>query len=271
MLSLKSMSAACALGSTVLMGCSTYSADMPSATQSAGQTTATLQSHHWQLVQAQTPQGSPDPQWQIPAANGSAARTVGLKFSKDKTISVDRLCNLMHGSYQIQAQKIEVSRMVSTMMACNHPGLMELEKNVAQQLPKARTWKISGPNTPVLELQFESGAIWKLQGTPTHESLYGQSQRIFLEVAPQKVACNHPMMANAQCLQVREVRYSEQGLKESTGAWSAYYGNIEGYTHQPGVRNVLRIKRFTRNAPVPADASKYIDVLDMTVESETIR
>ena len=270
MLSLKSIGVACAFGSTVLMGCSTHSADLQSNPVPAGKTPVTLQSHHWQLVQAQTPKGDADPQWQIPATSGSAARTVGLRFSEDQSVSVDRLCNLMHGSYQVQAQKIEVSRMVSTMMACSNQDLMQLEKNVGQQLSQARTWKISGQATPVLELQFESGAVWRLQGTPTHETLYGRSERIFLEVAPQKVACNHPMMPNAQCLQVREIRYSEQGLKQGSGAWTPYYGSIEGYTHQPGVRNVLRIKRFTRT-PVPADASKYIDVLDMTVESEIMR
>jgi hypothetical protein len=33
---------------------------------------------------------------------------------------------------------------------------------------------------------------------------------------------------------------------------------------------VLRLKRYTRS-PVPADASKYLYVLDMTVESERVR
>ncbi|MBP7647899.1 MAG: DUF4377 domain-containing protein, partial [Comamonas sp.] len=80
-----------------------------------------------------------------------------------------------------------------------------------------------------------------------------------------------PLIPNAQCLQVRELKYNEQGLKQSTGTWENFYGTIEGYTHQAGVRNVLRIKRFTRPEPVPADASKYVYILDMTVESETVR
>ena len=45
---------------------------------------------------------------------------------------------------------------------------------------------------------------------------------------------------------------------------------LDGYTHTPGVRNVLRIKRYQRT-PVPADASAYLYVLDLVVESETVK
>ena len=39
--------------------------------------------------------------------------------------------------------------------------------------------------------------------------------------------------------------------------------------HTPGVRNVLRIDRYQRQN-VPADASRYLYVLDLVVESETV-
>ena len=70
-----------------------------------------------------------------------------------------------------------------------------------------------------------------------------------------------------QCLQVREVRYDDAGRKTTTGEWGNFYGSIEGYQHEPGIRNVLRIKRYTVQNP-PADASRYAYVLDMMVESE---
>lgn len=269
MLSLKSLGLACALGTTMLVGCTTHSADLKKPAQS-GKATTTLQSHRWELQQALTSQSTPDPQWQIPASNGKTARTIGVNFSADQRISVDRLCNTLMGSYSTQGEHIQISRLAATMMACNDNALMELEQNVAQQLPKAQTWKVMDGPAPTLELKFEGGASWQFKGTPTHETLYGNSQRIFLEVAPQKVACNHPLMPNAQCLRVREIQYSSQGIKQSVGEWQNYYGSIEGYTHQDGVRNVLRIKRFTRDQ-APADASKHIDVLDMTVESEIVR
>lgn len=267
MLSFKSWSVVCTLGTSALLGC-THSANLP--TQNTSPSGVTLQSHHWQLQQAHNPQGALDAQWQVPSPQGSGSRTVGLRFLDEQTVSVDRLCNVMNGNYSAEGEKLQIHRVVSTMMACSDASLMKLEQNVGQQLPNVRTWKITGETAPILELKFDSGARWQFKGTPTHETLYGQSQRIFLEVAPQKVACSHPLIPNAQCLQVRELKYNEQGLKQSTGAWGNYYGSIEGYTHQPGVRNVLRIKRFVR-PQAPANVSKYIDVLDMAIESEIVR
>ena len=109
-----------------------------------------------------------------------------------------------------------------------------------------------------------------MRGQPTPESLYGKATRIFLEVAPQTVECVSGVM-RGQCLQVRERRFDEHGLRiEPPGEWRNFHGSIEGYTHTPGVRNVLRINRYTRPKPVPADASRYVYVLDMVVESELV-
>lgn len=270
MLSLKPLGAACALGASFMMGCTTHSTNLNSPMPPTH--TTQLQSHHWQLQQALSPQGTPDTRWRIPAADGNTntERLLGLRFSQKQTIHVDRLCNSIHGSYNTQGERITIGHLASTMMACPDSALMQLEQNVAQQLSKARTWQITNGATPSLELQFEGGATWKFKGTPTHETLYGNSQRIFLEIAPHKVACHHPLIANAQCLRVREVSYSDQGIKQSVGEWFSYYGTIEGYEHQAGVRNILRIKRYARES-VPADASKYVDVLDITVESESVR
>ena len=46
--------------------------------------------------------------------------------------------------------------------------------------------------------------------------------------------------------------------------------SIEGYKHTPGVKNVVRLKRFQR-ASAPADASKTVYVLDLVVQSETVK
>ena len=50
------------------------------------------------------------------------------------------------------------------------------------------------------------------------------------------------------------------------GAFGNFYDRIEGYSHEPGIRNVLRVDRYTIKNP-PADASKYAYVLDLVVES----
>ena len=57
------------------------------------------------------------------------------------------------------------------------------------------------------------------------------------------------------------------GIKQRVDQWQLFYDEIENYQHQAGVRNVLRLKRYTRQQ-APADASRYVYVLDMVVESE---
>ena len=70
---------------------------------------------------------------------------------------------------------------------------------------------------------------------------------------------------------MREIQFDEKGLRTGTpGSFGAFYSRIDGFTHQPGVRNVLRVNRYQRQQ-VPADASRYVFVLDMVVESETVK
>jgi hypothetical protein len=109
-----------------------------------------------------------------------------------------------------------------------------------------------------------------LKGQATPEALYGPATRIFLEVAAQTVACTNPLNAATTCLQVRDRVFDQQGLAVLPhGAWRPLYETVEGYTHKPGVRNVLRIKRFQRS-PAPAGGSSLVYVLDLVVESETV-
>ena len=75
------------------------------------------------------------------------------------------------------------------------------------------------------------------------------------------------MIPDYRCLHVREIAYDDQGLKIGEGEWQFFYQEIEGYTHEPGVRNVLRLDRFNVANP-PADGSSIACVLDMVVESE---
>ncbi|MEO7930741.1 MAG: DUF4377 domain-containing protein, partial [Lysobacter sp.] len=79
------------------------------------------------------------------------------------------------------------------------------------------------------------------------------------------------LMPDKQCLQVREVTYGEDGLPSGTpGKWEPLNQDIEGYTHEAGVRNVLRLKRYPIANP-PADGSSIAYVLDMVVESEQVK
>lgn len=250
--------AAAGLVTMALMGCAQTAPGAPDA----GQRQALLD-HHWALQQAQTAQGTADPQW-------VGARPLRLDFSAEQMVVVQGLCNSLRGSYRVDADRMQVDRLAATMMACNDAALMQRERQVGLQLPQVRHWQISGSAQPQLQLRFADGSRWTFSGQRTHESLYGAAQRVFLEVAPQTAACNHPLQPQARCLQVRELRYDEAGLKRDVGPWQNYHGAIEGYAHRAGVREVLRLQRYTRPNP-PADASRFIDVLDLRVESETVR
>lgn len=234
-----------------------------SSASSAMNTETTLQAYHWSLdsvtAKGQQPKAAP---------KGLGGQPVVLNFS-DNQVSVAGLCNIMNGGYTINGSYISVSNPVSTMKMCSDNKVMRLEHEVGQFLPTVSHWAVNSSDaTPTLTLTFTDGTKWNMQGEPTAETLYGGApERIFLEVAPQREACSHAMIPNYQCLKVREITYDDNGLKTKTGDWGYYYGDIEGYEHQPGIRNVLRINRYTRQN-VPADASKYVDILDMVVESE---
>jgi hypothetical protein len=121
-----------------------------------------------------------------------------------------------------------------------------------------------------LTLRTTSGDVLVFAPQPTAETRFGgPGETVFIEVAAQTKPCPHPLIRDMQCLQTREVKFDDKGLKQGTpGAFENFYGTIEGYTHEPGTRNVLRVKRFAIANP-PADAPNTAYVLDMVVESAT--
>jgi len=272
------------LGILALSAGITACATSQTAPPDTGADAATLEAYHWQLREVRNAQGQPQSGWTLPpapAATGAAppdgARTVVLNFAQNQ-VSVGRLCNALGASYSLQGNALHIGPVRGTLMACPDSAAMVLEQQVGQRLPQASQWRIATPApqagstpTPVLTLVFSDGGQWVLEGAPTNATRYGSAgERMFLEVAPQRVACSHPLIPNYQCLQVRKIEYDGQGLKTRVGEWENWYGDIQGYTHQPGVRNVLRIQRYPVANP-PADAPAFAYVLDMTVESEIVR
>lgn len=225
----------------------------------------TLVAHQWKLVSATNAQNQ-----RINALFPSASKPITLGFS-DTRLSIQGGCNLRGGSFQINAaQQLVVGPMPATMMACE-PALMQADQALAAAL--AQPAQIQADKGPPAKLTLVTAAKDTLvfAGNLTPEAMYGPGTLMFLEVAPQKVACNHPLIRDAQCMQVRERKFDAQGLPVNPpGAWQAFYSNIDGFTHTAGQRNVLRVKRFTR-ANTPADASSFVWVLDMVVESEQVK
>jgi len=155
-------------------------------------------------------------------------------------------------------------------MACE-PALMQADRSLSDLLAKGLQADFVKGATPTLRLVDASKASLTLTGQATPEALYGPGTRIFMEVAAQRVACKNPLNGESLCLQVRDRVFDEKGLKVGVpGEWRPLYETIEGYQHTPGVRNVVRLKKFQR-ASAPAGASSTVYVLDLVVESETVK
>ena len=228
---------------------------------------ALLGGYHWRLTQATNRYGQ-----RIDALFVRPLKPLQLDFDGDR-ISVRNGCNGMGGNYRIADGQLVVGPMMHTMMACADFALNRLDGLIGVRLSvkPAITVTRSGSN-PLLHLRTTAGDTLVFTGLPTPETRYGgPGVTEFLEVSPQSVPCNHPRMSNSQCLDVRELHYDAKGLKTGTpGDWHVLLHGIEGYTHQPGVRNVLRVQRYTVKHP-PTDVPTNAYVLDMVVESELIR
>jgi heat shock protein HslJ len=250
----------------------------PSATQASAAASATsataanvdttmLIGHHWQLARAVTARG----EQRIEALFPRADKPLQLDFA-DGRLSASGGCNGMSGAYTIESGKLKVGTLTQTQMACE-PKLMQADQAISTALSAAPDISIENGATPTLILRTEprDGQVLTFIGEPTAQTRYGGTgETVFLEVAAETKPCNHPLIKDKRCLQVRELTYDAQGLKTASGEWRNFYEGIEGYSHEAGIRNVLRTKRFKRN-PVPADAAAEVYVLDMVVESEVVQ
>ena len=238
----------------------------PAATKAADQQTLAhldaqrLQSQHWLLQQATGADGK-----RIDALFAREDKPVTLDFA-DGRLSVSNTCNRMGGGYTLADGKLTVSAMASTMMACTDKALMALDEAVSSRLQGEL--KAEQDADGKLTLTNAKGDVLVFNPEPTAETRYGGAgETVFLEVAAKTEKCSHPLIPDYQCLQVREVKFDDKGLKQGEpGKFENFYGNIEGYTHEDGVRNVVRVKRYEVKNP-PADAPSQAYVLDMVVES----
>lgn len=237
------------------------------ATSTAASVASVLGRYHWQLKEATDKAGQ-----RIDGLFARVDKPLQLDFSNGR-ISVGNACNHLGGNYRIEGGKLQVDAMMHTMMACPDPALVALDDAIDKRVHDSPTLTLqTDAETPQLKLVTGSGDTLQFDGRPTAETRYGgKGETMFFEVAAQTVPCNHPMMPAQQCLKVRERHYDAQGV--ATGApadWQPLNQSIEGYTHQPGVRNVLRVKRYAIKDP-PADASSSAYVLDMVVESGAVK
>lgn len=222
-----------------------------------------LSTHHWRLSNAKDARGQ-----RIAALFVNAEKPLQLDF-KDGRVGVSNTCNRMGGAYSVEGDQLKFGHLASTMMACADAKLMALDQEVGKRLEGSAKFAQAGDS---LTLTTASGDVLTFTGEPTAETRYGgPGETVFLEVASQTKACSHPLIPDKQCLQVRELKYDDKGLKTGAdGAFENFSSDIEGYVHEPGIRNVLRVKRYTIKNP-PADGGSLAYALDMVVESEVVK
>lgn len=228
---------------------------------------AVLGRYHWRLITATDADGQ-----RIDALFANADKPLQLDF-QDGHLGVSHTCNRMRGSYRGTHAKMTVGPLTQTMKACPDTRLMALDKAVGKVFQGSLDMTLqSDTDTPELTLVDARGDRLVFAGHPTAQTRYGsKGTTVFMEVAAQTVPCDHPPGQATQCLKVRERHFDANGLKVGKpGPWHPLQQPIEGYTHRPGVRNVLRLKRFER-AAAPAGTASTAYVLDMVVESEVTR
>ncbi len=224
-----------------------------------------LEAYHWELLEARNQQGQ-----YLDALFVRQDKPVQLDFQQNR-FTLSNTCNRLGGSYTLENGRITFSQMISTMMACPDDRMTRLDHEISSRLTGTSSIALGSGAEPLLTLMTASGDALTFIGRPTAENRYGSpGSTMFLEVAHLKRPCPHPLIPNMQCLQVREVLYDQDGRKRvPSPQWQNFYQDIEGYQHQDGIRNVLRVKRYKIANP-PADAPDSAYVLDMVVESEII-
>jgi len=227
---------------------------------------STLSAYHWRLNEAKDAKGQ-----RIEALFVNADKPLQLDFAGGRA-SVSNTCNRMGGAYSTEGGQLKFDRLASTLMACTDSKLMALDGEIGKRLEGAPAFAVQSGDAPTLTLTGGNGDVLTFKGEPTAETRYGgPGETVFLEVAAQTKPCSHPLIPNMQCLQVREIKYDANGIKTGAdGDFGNFYSSIEGYTHQPGIRNVLRVKRYAIKNP-PADGGSLAYELDMVVESETVK
>lgn len=223
-----------------------------------------LTGHHWVLEDATRADGA-----RLAALFPGDDHRLEMVFDNGR-IGVAGACNSASARYRLGPDgTLTVGEMASTLMGCPEP-LMQADRTIHELLasgPLRLRIEASAPPRLVLESADGTRSLWL--GEPTAETRYGGAgELMFLEIAPARVDCNHPLIDAHQCLQVRELHYDESGIRKSApGEWQPLYAQIEGFEFVEGERKVLRVKRFTLDR-VPADASAVVYVLDMVVEAE---
>jgi heat shock protein HslJ len=238
----------------------------PPDTPTTASPTAALGGHHWRLDDARDARGQ-----RIDALLVRPQAPLQLDFA-DGRVVVTNACNRISGAVRSEGGGLRVGPLISTKMACTDPAVMALDAAIAKRLEGTPTFALQESMPPQLVWRTADGDVLHFTGEPTPETTYGgPGETVFLEVDAGTTPCRASLAPQTvDCLRVRDVHYDDAGLRIGTpGQWRTLPTTIEGYTHEPGFRDVLRVKRYAIANP-PADAPSVAYVLDQVVESAAI-
>ena len=221
-------------------GCAAGSPPSSVATEAAPVMSASLAGTRWSLADSQL--AVPAPQ------DGSRVR---LEFTADR-VSARSGCNTGTGAYRLEDGRLVLAGpMATTRMTCIGPAAEYEPRFFGFLASQPRAKFVSGD----LVLESAQGAL-RFRTEPMPSAAAVQK---FIYVAAERAPCVG--VAPMQCLQVRDS--PEQ-------SWRLHYGEIIGFTHEPGIEYRLRILEDDVPNP-PADASSKRWFLDLVVEQRVVR
>ena len=229
---------------------------------------ATLQAYQWTLDKAEDASGRELPQVKALALKHAVRLDFQTGGARGEHRVSSQVCNRLQAPYTLTGERIQVERVISTRMACPDRQLMQLEQIVVQQMERMQSVRmVRKAPQPRLVVTFIDGSRWHMSGKPSAATRHSRAgETIFLEVGPQTRPCV-PGEQGAECLQVRELRYDKAGRQSIASDWQHFHGSIDGFTFQPGVRKVLRLKRQVAQH-TPADRAAPAYVLERDMETE---
>ena len=210
--------------------------------------------------------------YQWSSNTGTAPKPLVLNFSDQGRLSISTSCNGMGTSWKVENNQIVTGNLMSTKMACEQKAMQQ--EGVAADLFSNRkapfVLDLKDSQNPTLTVISATGQKYIFTGKMTPETQYQtQAETIFLEISPETKKCTG--VAPQTCLQVREIKYAENGVKTQVDKdWGLFYSHIEGFEHNPNERQIIRVKRYEIKNPA-ADQSKYAYVHDMTIERATVK
>lgn len=234
-----------------------------SPSQAANPMNATLGGYHWRLQDATGNRGQ-----RIHALLARPELPLQFDFV-DGRLGIVNACNSISGDVSLDGDTVRIGALRATKMACMDAAVMALDDEIGKRLQGNARIRLLESDPPQLVWIAANGDVLRFVGVPTPETRYGSAgTTVYMEVAARTKPCKHPMTPNPQtCLEVREVRFAEGLRVGKPGAWQLFHGTIDGYTHEDGIRTVLRVKRFDIADP-PMDAPAVGYVLDTIIESE---